>query len=505
MESRNAGAMRANARTVGSRVLVVIGMSALGATAAAAADIGVVPRKYVVVDDRVAGRSKVQFVSKDRFAGITKGGGTNVEDISAAFHVRYDDETGSYTIAAGESAGAEGWRVNKPKTAKFVNTQAPEGSTSVRTAVIRPGKLLKLVAKQLGDADPLDIVATGAPTGTVHTAFCVTNGGERYCHCSALIRCVFKEFAGGTGAKLVCKGGAADPGCAATKTPPNFTYRLTTRAEDGSCGDVRAGGAGGDVLKSLGCGNIEIGAGFSVIPPGPIPAGATNVFDAACVGDECTLVPVTAAETGSDADCTDAGCRFGAYLSIANGPLSWCVANAFALPGSGLLSPSTGEVSASIPLETVVTYTGNDNEPCPPCSGAPGPGICDASAANSGASCTGINAAGDNYECAPNGSTLPGFGVDLTPLQTTTVAVDDVSRIFCPGQLSPGCFAEPTCDYVELNGMPGGPITAGLGHDLRLASVFCIPNTGNILINGAANLPGPGAITLPMEGILIAK
>jgi len=27
--------------------------------------------------------------------------------------------------------------------------------------------------------------------------------------------------------------------------------------------------------------------------------------------------------------------------------------------------------------------------------------------------------------------------------------------------------------------------------------VFCIPKVGNFLIDGAADLPGPGAITLP--------
>jgi hypothetical protein len=31
-----------------------------------------------------------------------------------------------------------------------------------------------------------------------------------------------------------------------------------------------------------------------------------------------------------------------------------------------------------------------------------------------------------------------------------------------------------------------------------LGSVFCIPATGNLLIDGAADLPGPGAVTLPV-------
>ena len=34
-------------------------------------------------------------------------------------------------------------------------------------------------------------------------------------------------------------------------------------------------------------------------------------------------------------------------------------------------------------------------------------------------------------------------------------------------------------------------------HTSRLAAVFCIPETGNGLIDGAADLAGPGAVSLP--------
>jgi hypothetical protein len=32
---------------------------------------------------------------------------------------------------------------------------------------------------------------------------------------------------------------------------------------------------------------------------------------------------------------------------------------------------------------------------------------------------------------------------------------------------------------------------------VTLASVFCIPSTNNGLVDGTANLPGPGAVSLP--------
>ena len=50
--------------------------------------------------------------------------------------------------------------------------------------------------------------------------------------------------------------------------------------------------------------------------------------------------------------------------------------------------------------------------------------------------------------------------------------------------------------YIEENGDPAGLLTPGV-HQGTLASVFCIPATGNFLIDGAANLPGPGATSLP--------
>lgn len=57
---------------------------------ASAADIGVVPKKLVVVDKlAVAGKAKLVFVSKDTAAGITKGTGTDVDMISVDFALAY--------------------------------------------------------------------------------------------------------------------------------------------------------------------------------------------------------------------------------------------------------------------------------------------------------------------------------------------------------------------------------------------------------------------------------
>jgi len=104
--------------------------------------------------------------------------------------------------------------VNKTQVAKYSNKAAPGGPTEARVAVIKPGKLIKLVGKSIG-VTPLDILGAGDPAGSVFTAYCVNNEGEQNCHCSEFTGCAHKGIAGGTGAKLVCKTGVGDPACQA--------------------------------------------------------------------------------------------------------------------------------------------------------------------------------------------------------------------------------------------------------------------------------------------------
>jgi hypothetical protein len=98
-------------------------------------------------------------------------------------------------------------------------------------------------------------------------------------------------------------------------------------------------------------------------------------------------------------------------------------------------------------------------------------------------------------------------------------SLSDPGGIFCPGQTGSGAFGcdgglagstgaicpggtvPPTIDYIEEIGSPAGTVTIGGGTEpVTLASTFCIPSVGGalgFLINGAANLPGPGATSLP--------
>jgi hypothetical protein len=81
--------------------------------------------------------------------------------------------------------------------------------------VIKSGKLIKHVAKSLGDT-PIDI--STAPQGNVRIVHTVTNDGETNRHCAELVPhgCAHKMIAAGTGYKLVCRIDIANPSCTAS-------------------------------------------------------------------------------------------------------------------------------------------------------------------------------------------------------------------------------------------------------------------------------------------------
>ena len=167
--------------------------------------------KLIVIDRTLlAGSAKIGFVAKDTAGGITKGSGLDPAQIGVAFDLSYVNgaTAGGFTLPLGASDGTSGWVANRPSVAKFVNRSAPSGPTSAKIGVIKPGKLLKLVGKSLGDT-PLDVMGAGDPgVDGVRTVFAITNGGSTFRHCSLFASCVFKPIGAGTGAKLVCRPGA---------------------------------------------------------------------------------------------------------------------------------------------------------------------------------------------------------------------------------------------------------------------------------------------------------
>src|SRR5262249_34650560 len=95
---------------------------------------------------------------------------------------------------------------------------------------------------------------------------------------------------------------------------------------------------------------------------------------------------------------------------------------------------------------------------------------------------------------------LPEFSVNLNPLTTGTTTKEDdpdMSGLFCPAQQTLGAFGVTDVRTIIQTGVPGGDLSDHAQHAATLAAVFCIPATGNALIDGAADLAGPGSVSLP--------
>ena len=71
------------------------------------------------------------------------------------------------------------------------------------------------------------------------------------------------------------------------------------------------------------------------------------------------------------------------------------------------------------------------------------------------------------------------------------------------GQTAFGVFGQAGAQYIEVNGMAPGDLSSGASLASIQSSVFCIPPSGDFLVDAVANLPGPGAVTLTGEYQLV--
>jgi len=229
-----------------------------------ALDVSVTAKKLIILDKTAAaGRAKVVFVAKD--GAIEKGPGELLTAVSVDFDFAYHGPGGSvggsFTLPAGASDGTRGWKVNSASVAKYVNKEAPLGETGAKVGVIKPAKLLKLVGKTLGD-QPIDILSGGAPdAGGVDTRYSVTNGSEVHHHCSNFEQsdCAYKQIAGGSGAKLVCKNGEGAV-CGEEGECPTTNYDSTWAAIQGVIFNAPVYGCSNVVCHggSPGQGNLDL-------------------------------------------------------------------------------------------------------------------------------------------------------------------------------------------------------------------------------------------------------
>src|SRR5262249_41563105 len=101
-----------------------------------------------------------------------------------------------------------------------------------------------------------------------------------------------------------------------------------------------------------------------------------------------------------------------------------------------------------------------------------------------------------------DGSHVGVIHVSLSPLTTGTASKTDPGGNFCPGQSNSGghmfgCFGSTACRTITENGAPAGALTPGAPASATPAAGVSPGPPGNGLAHAAADLPGPGAVSLP--------
>jgi hypothetical protein len=312
--------------------------------------------------------------------------------------------------------------------------------------------------------------------------------------------------------------GTADCGGPAFTPPSPGPFR--GRLEDGM----------GATIADLGSGCLYVGGGLSnSLPPARLPDGAVAVLNvASAAGPSLTLAasdgdgpenctrgagPLAHCANGapgtdttglcaSDADCgtpgtclPDANCFFGPPIALPSpsAALSSCVVNAIGTDACGTADLVGGGSSLSVALRARLYLTSDQASPCPRCVA----GTC-TSGDRGGLACGGgIGSGQTSTDCPPADDDYVGeLLVNPLQLSTGSSVVTEPDGRFCPGQATPGAFGLATARTIRV---AGSPLLAS-GVDLfatTLAGTFCIPSSGNPLVDNAEDLPGPGAVSVP--------
>jgi hypothetical protein len=288
-------------------------------------------------------------------------------------------------------------------------------------------------------------------------------------------------------------------------------------------------------IVSLGSGCLYVGGGENTALPAPrIPDGADVTFgvvglngldvllgpsagsgpqdcsQGAGPGQHCIGGTNTGAACTFDVDCgglpgscaLDANCIFGPPLPLpvaALPALSSCILNVVQQNMCGEVQLLQGGATLEAALSSRVYLTGNITAPCPRCVG----GTCDGGP-NAGHACQAVGSLGTSLDCppAPAGFIAP-LNVVLAPLTTGTLNVTDAAGLFCPGQAHAGAFGRANARTIRTQ---GAGLLSGTSLQLTAAGPFCVPGTGNVAIDGLADIAGPGAVGVPsstdVSGIL---
>jgi hypothetical protein len=372
---------------------------------------------------------------------------------------------------------------------------------------------------------------------------------------------IFNATTGGTklndlGLSCLYVGGAGNTSTAPNANPdgPTTVFGVSSCSGAGNNTLNLAGnnGSGAVAANGNGWGGNPIGVDCSF---GPYVTKHCTVNNAICTSD-------TDCGGAAGSCNPDPRCIFGPPLPVPAGPTSTCVLNVIRVTPSGTVDKAAGSSNITLPLSSYIFLTGNTDKYCRngaagnvvgsfgKCTNDAGCGAgsplgtcaietacptCDnavtlvnhcISGPNHGQACTPVGLKKTSPDCLPSrdghGALFIGpLGVDLAPLGTGTTTLTSVvnparssQSFFCPVggassctytstfgstcQQTQGCFGNASCKRIEQTGSPAGSLADNLPHDVTISAVFCIPASGNPLVDGGsgADLPGPGAVSI---------
>jgi hypothetical protein len=203
---------------------------------------------------------------------------------------------------------------------------------------------------------------------------------------------------------------------------------------------------------------------------------------------------------GTDVDCggaagscaPDANCYFGPPQTIQMtffGGGKPCVVSVVAAASTGTLDATSGSLSVMLPLAARVYLPVGG---CPVCTG----GLCQGGK-NNGGGCIPVGAGMTSVDCLPNDADFVGTAsLSLAGFGTGTSTLSDSGGIFCLGQANAGAYGLPPARQISVTGALAGDLHDGNPHAAAVVTNLCIGATGNGIIDAAADLPGPGSMTV---------
>jgi len=345
-----------------------------------------------------------------------------------------------------------------------------------------PTKVQKCKDKLTGDFTKNEAKAPG----------CVISGD------AAAIENKVDAFADDVALELACGVTGVTEGACSCGTPAPGQLGFTTGVGSGNCGKVTGDNSPANDF-SLACGFLSTGGSNNGIAASLIPDYGTELLSVAkCCDKRMLLSKRTAAQTGSNRNCSEGGCLYGPPLPIVNAAtpaLSVCVVNKVAQDAKGTATCDTGRSDIDIPLTADVYLTGDqlgkrcggsatgafvglgcatnadcgggtclddsaDVQPCPICNTSTG--VCNGGPSN-GMPCTGITALTapqypTSHDCEP-----AGFG---TPLGSLAI----------PYALTSGTSTKSSADLPAMANVFCG-FCATTGGSFQNPAATCASNT----------------------------